>query len=126
MIDRENEVIQAVKSALATDYPDMPVYSITTLAPETFPCACVEMMDNYTLKEARTTSNIENMAQVMFEVNVYSNKAKGKKAEAKAIFNIIDETLTGLFFTREYTRPVNIDNGTAYRYVGRYKGLISK
>lgn len=126
MIDNENEVIQAVKTALHDDFPNMPVYSITTLAPETFPCACVEMMDNYTYKQARTTANIENMAQVMYEVNVYSNKAKSKKTEAKKIFQIIDETLTGLFYTREYTRPVNIDNGTAYRLVGRYKGIISK
>lgn len=126
MIDNENEVVQAVKTALLTDYPNMPVYSITTLAPETFPCVCVEMMDNYTYKPARTTSAVENMAQVMYEVNVYSNKTTGKKAEAKAIFDIIDTTLTGLFYTREYTRPVNMDNGTAYRLIGRYKGIISK
>ena len=41
MIDNENKIIQAVKTALETDYPDVPVYSITTLAPETFPCVSI-------------------------------------------------------------------------------------
>lgn len=126
MIDNENKIIQAVKTALITDYPNMPVYSITTLAPETFPCVSIEESDNYVYKKAMTNSNIENMAVVMYEVNVFSNKAGGKKAEAKAIFQIIDTTLINLGFIREYTKPVSFNDGTAYRYAGRYKGFATK
>lgn len=126
MIDNENRIIQAVKTALETDYPDMPVYSITQLVPETFPCVSIEESDNYIYKKAMTNSSFENMDVVMYEVNVYSNKASGKKTEAKTIFKIIDETLLKLGFIREYTKPISLDSGTAYRFVGRFKGFAEK
>ncbi|MBQ6264899.1 MAG: hypothetical protein IJK60_05560 [Clostridia bacterium] len=126
MIDNENKIIQAVKTALETDYPDVPVYSITTLAPETFPCVSIEEADNYIYKKAMTNSSFENMDIVMYEVNVFSNKASGKKQQAKSIFQIIDSTLLNLGFIREYTKPVSFNDGTAYRFTGRFKGYATK
>ena len=125
MIDIESKVIAAVKSALLTDYPDILVYSMMIPSPENFPCVCVEEIDNYIHENAMTTSNIENVAEVTYEVNVYSNSKTGKKSEAKAIFQIIDNTLSDMGFIREYTRPVTMDNGTVYRFTARYTTLAT-
>ena len=126
MIDIESKVITDVKTALAIDYPNLPVYSTVMPIPEKFPCACVEEIDNYVCKDAMTTSRIENVAEVTYEVNVYSNKKTGRKAEAKAIFQIIDTTLSDMGFIREYTKPVSLDNGTVYQYIARYTYLATQ
>ena len=126
MIDIESKVISEIKTALATDYPDLPLYSTMTRIPEKMPCACVEEIDNYVYKNAMTTSRIENVAEVTYEVNVYSNKKKGKKAECKAIFQIIDTTLSKMGFIREYTKPVTLDSGTVYQYIARYTTLATQ
>ena len=89
MINIESKVIAAVKAALSTDYPDLLIYSMMIPSPESFPCVCVEEIDNYIYKDAMTTSRIENIAEVTYEVNVYSNSKTGKKSEAKTIFEII-------------------------------------
>lgn len=125
MINIESKVIAAVKAALSTDYPDLLVYSMMIPSPETFPCVCVEEIDNYIYKDAMTTSHIENIAEVTYEVNVYSNSKTGKKSEAKTIFEIIDTTLSDMGFIREYTKPVTMDNGTVYRFTARYTTLAT-
>lgn len=62
------------------------------------------------------------MAQVMFEVNVYSNKAEGKKTECKTIMNEIDKTLFAMNFKRLALTPVpNMEDATIYRLVARYR-----
>ncbi|MBO7712422.1 MAG: hypothetical protein J6S85_02565 [Methanobrevibacter sp.] len=126
MINIESKVIAAVKAALSTDYPDLLIYSMMIPSPESFPCVCVEEIDNYIYKDAMTTSHIENVAEVTYEVNVYSNSKTGKKSEAKAIFEIIDTTLSDMGFIREYTKPVTMDNGTVYRFTARYTTLATQ
>ena len=70
---------------------------------------------------------MENHAEVMYELNVYSNKAKGKKAECKEIAAFIDSKMSALGFTRIMLTPIpNMDDATIYRMTGRYKALISK
>ena len=64
---------------------------------------------------------------VTYEVNVYSNKTSGKKAECKALAAFIDERLLELNFTRTMLEPVpNQDEATIYRMLGRYRAVISK
>ena len=62
------------------------------------------------------------MAQVMFEVNVYSNKAEGRKSECKSIMAAIDEVLFKMNFKRMALTPVpNMEDATIYRLVARYR-----
>ena len=64
------------------------------------------------------------MAQVMFEINVYSNKAEGKKTECKAIMKIIDDVLFSMNFKRQALTPVpNLEDATTYRLVARYRAM---
>lgn len=61
----------------------------------------------------------------MYEVNVYSNKTSGKKAECRAIAAVIDDILLGLGFTRTMKNPVSMDDATIYRMVTRYTAVVS-
>ena len=63
----------------------------------------------------------------MYEVNVYSNKTKGKKTECKNIISLIDKEMTFLGFSRSMLQPIpNMDDATIYRMTARYKAVISK
>ena len=84
-------------------------------------------VDNATFRNTQTAEGKENHVAVMYELNVYSNRTKGKKAECKEIAAFIDEILMGLNFTRTMLEPVpNQDNATIYRMLGRYRAVISK
>ena len=71
------------------------------------------------------SGNIENAVNVMVEVNVYSNKISGKKAEATEIMGAVDESMRIKGFTRIMCQPIeNQADATIYRMVARFTATI--
>lgn len=127
MIDCENEICNSVTTALQTSFAGIYVTSEYVPSPSSFPCVSLVEMDNAVLRRTQSSSSLENHAEVMYEVNVYSNKAKSKKAECKAIAALIDEKMMALGFTRMMLSPVpNVDKTSIYRILGRYRAVIGK
>lgn len=125
MVDVENELFTTVATALRAAYTGISVESITTYSPSKFPCVCIEETDNYSLTITGDTASNDNHAVVVYEVNVYSNKAGGRKSEAKAILNTVDGIMNDLGFTRLARTPINMDDATKYRLFARYRAAIS-
>ena len=127
MIDIENEIFQRLATIVRNKYPKIFMTGEYVKAPPSFPCVSIIEMDNQVLISTRDSSNIENHVQVLYEVNVYSNKTSGKKSECKVILAIIDSEMGGLGFTRTMMNPIpNEENATIYRVVARYRAIISK
>lgn len=120
MIDCENEVYTRVVTVLREKFPGIDLTGDYTKAPSSFPHVSITQSDNAVIAE-RTTGTKE-MAQVMFEVNVYSNLQPGKKTECKKIMKVIDEVLFSMNFRRIVLTPVpNKENATIYRLTARYR-----
>lgn len=126
MIDIEKEVFMKVATALREQFPKITVENVTTYSPSKFPFVCIEEADNYTHTPSQDSGSNENHAIVMYEVNIYSNKASGKKAECKAILAVVDEVMIGLGFTRNTAQPFDSDNATKHRIFARYSAVVSK
>ena len=120
MIDCENEVYTRVVTVLREKFPGIDLTGDYTKAPSSFPHVSITQSDNAVIAE-RTTGTKE-MAQVMFEVNVYSNLQPGKKTECKKIMKVIDEVLFSMNFRRIMLTPVpNMEDATIYRLTARYR-----
>lgn len=123
MIDIETDVFSAVAGVLRATYSGIFVSGEYTAAPASLPAATIAEMDNSVYRKMRTTA-IENAAQLMYEVNVYSNKVGYKKIEAKAIMSTIDREFARLGFTRTMCSPVsNLQDATIFRLVARYEAV---
>jgi hypothetical protein len=122
MIDCENEVYTRVAKMLREKFPGINITGEYVKAPSSFPHVSITMSDNVPLRNKQDTSMKETMNQVMFEINVYSNKAEGKKTECKSIAKAIDETLFSMNFQRMAFTPVpNMEDATIYRITARYR-----
>lgn len=127
MIDIENEVFDTVAKELRDKFPDIYVVGEYVKTPPEFPSVSIVEMDNKAYSNTEDSGSSENHVSVMYEVNVYSNKKVGKKAECKAIAKIIDERMLALGFARTLLQPIpNLDDATIYRMVGRYSAIVSK
>lgn len=126
MIDIENLVLNNVKTALITEYPNINVVSEYLNAPASFPCVSVVEEDNSVYQRSQDSDNNENHVKVMFSVNVYSNKTTGKKTEAKAIMKVVDSAFSSMKFTRTMKQTVNNIDTSIYRYTARYEAVIGK
>lgn len=131
MIDIEydifDEVSEKVYSAFEKKCPDLLMMSEYVKSPSSFPFISLVEIDNATFRNTQSTDGNENHVAVTYELNVYSNKTSGKKAECKALAGFIDEILLEMNFTRTMLEPVpNQDEATIYRMLGRYRAVISK
>lgn len=126
MIDIENAVLDRVSTAVREQFPEVYFSGEYVKTPPTFPAVSMVEMDNATYRRSQSSSSMENHAEVMYEVNVYSNKTAGKKDECRRIASIIDAAMQGMGFTRMMLNPVpDMNNATIYRIVGRYIAVVS-
>lgn len=127
MIDIENIVFDDVSTKVREKFPECSLAGEYVKSPSSFPFASIIEQENSAYMQTETSGSVENHASVMYEVNVYSNKKKGKKSECKAIIALIDEIMLGMGFTRVSLTPIpNMDDATIYRMVGRYRAIVSK
>lgn len=73
-----------------------------------------------------STTKIENASTVLFEVNVFSNKAFAAKLEARDIAKTADEGFSEIGFTRIMMNPTpNLQDNTIFRITARYEGVVA-
>ncbi len=126
MVDIETEIFTDIATKLRNKYgAKFTVYGETVLAPSEFPCACIEESDNYVYSQSIDSRSNENHVELVYDVNVYSNKRNGKKAECKEILAVIDEYFTGIGFARITKNPISLDDATKYRLFARYSAVAS-
>ena len=126
MIDIENALFNRVVTRVQEVFPDIFMTGEYVHSPASFPAVSLVETDNSTRIETIDSGSNENHANVMYEVNVYSNKTVGKKTECKALIALIDEEMLAMGFSRSALTPVpNEYDSTIYRMVGRYRATVS-
>lgn len=124
MIDCESEVYDRIMKEVRKEFPNIASSSEFINVPASFPFVHIEMVDNPVYRTFSGSFDDEQVTISMFEVNVYSNNPKGKKSEAKKIFQIIDKCFFDMNFNRTAYTPVpNLSDATIYRVVARYTGV---
>lgn len=126
MIDIENDVFDTVAAELRSKHAGIFVAGEFVDSPAKFPAVTIVEADNRIFERMRTR-RIENAVRVMYEVQIFSNKASGKKAEAKSIADTADGVFASLGFTRTMRSQVaNLKDATIYRIVCRYEAVVGE
>ena len=126
MIDIENDVFTAVAEAIRERFQNVFISSEYVETPARFPAVTIMEADNRVLYSMRTL-NIENAISSMIEINIYSNRSSGKKAEAKEIAAVADEVMSSIGYTRTFREQIpNLNDATIYRIVCRYEAVVDK
>lgn len=127
MIDLEGYVFDKVATATRRQFSGISVKAEYTPEAADMPCVTIEQKDNYVAKSAMSGENIENIASVMFEVNVYTNDGATRKKSAKSIMSYVDSLMSAEGFVRTMLQPIpNLLDATVYRLTARYTARISR
>lgn len=122
MIDVENQIYTPIAEALREQFPSILVSGEYVNAPSRFPYVSLVEQDNYTTESHMDSRDTERFATLMYEVNVYSDKAGEKKSVCRKIMKFVDVLMYSKNFRRISLSPVpNLENATIYRLVARYK-----
>ena len=127
MIDCEDALFREVSTALRQQFPGLYITGATIRAAAKFPCVSIVQKSCQVWRNGRDSTHIENFVEVMYEVEIYSNKTEGKKAECKTLAAAVDEILAHKGFTRIMLEPVaNLADDTIYRMIGRYRAIVAE
>lgn len=126
MIDIENKVLDTVFTAVRTQYASANCYGEYVATPAAFPCVSLYEASNTTYKPSQDEEKHEHQANLMYLCNVYSDKANGKKAEARAIAKLVDSTMQSMKFTRTFFEPLPNMDRTIYRITMRYEAVAGE
>lgn len=127
MIDVESEIYDAIAIATKAQFPNVFISGVYDKTPPSFPYVSLIEADNASYRNTQSSSEMENHAELMYELNVFSNKTNGKKSECRKIAAYIDTLMLRFGFTRTMLNPIpNMEDATIYRIVGRYTAIISK
>ena len=126
MIDIESDVFDTVATELRSKHAGIFVAGEYVDTPAKFPAVTIVEADNRIFERMRTRK-VENAVHVMYEVQVFSNKASGKRAEAKSITDTVDQVFESCGFTRTMRSQVaNLKDATIYRIVCRYEAIVGE
>lgn len=126
MLDIESIIFDAVAKSLRTEFTGIFVSGDNVAAPTSFPAAAIVEEDNTDYERSMDAPDAENHVVLMYQVDAYSNKTKGRKAETKAIMSNIDATMKGFGFVRIASSPMNNMDNSIYRMVARYRAVVGK
>lgn len=125
--DIETDVLDRVATALSAEFGGILVCGESVHAPESFPAVSIVEEDNSSYLPALDTEGSHH-AQLMYDVNVYSNLAVGRKAQAKKIMERVDALMQETGFVRLGRQPLSLPNADAsiYRIEARYRTIVNE
>ena len=127
MIDIEDVLFTEIAEALESAYSGIFVTDEYVAQPSSLPAVYILEIDNTPDVRTQSSSNLENHAAVMYQVDVYGNRHMGKKAECRAILSLVDQEFAKRGFTRTYSKPTpNMADATIYRMTARYAAVVDK
>lgn len=121
MIDFEYEIFSDVSSAFRAKHPGIQIYSDVVPRPVKLPCVMLWQYNNRFATNKMDSSGKELFVDTDWQVDVYSNKPKGRRQECKALMADIDALMiaNGAVRSMMYNTP-NPDDDTVYRLTARY------
>lgn len=122
MIDIESKIFTIIANAVKKSFPKAYVSGSYVNRPARFPHVSIIEKDNYDPSEMLDSRDTQRFADVVYEINVYSNKKGTAKSECREIMDAIGDVMYRMNFLRMSMSPVpNLENATIYRLVARYR-----
>ena len=122
MIDCETIIYNQLKDAVTAALPDLPIHwsAVPVTEQSAFPFVMCYEIDNAVNTDYSDSGNIERIANLSYQVEIYSNR-DGKRMECKTIARAIDDAFNAMGLARMSLQSVgNLNDNTIYRMVGRY------
>ena len=127
MISIDSEVITAVRDAITEAHGKCFVSGEYLRSVSELPAVSILEMNNYVPTRAIDSGTVENYAEIMYQIDVYSADRSTKKSSARELMKTADEVMIGMGFRRISLNPLpNVNNATIFRMTARYQAVVTK
>ena len=121
MIDKENEIFNAVAKKLREVFPKIYVVGTEIVStPPRFPSVSFVQTNNAIESKYSTFDSLENVVKEDYKAEVFSNLTKGKEVQTKEITSVISDVMCEFNYTRTFCEPIPNSDATISRRMSRY------
>ncbi len=121
MIDKENEIFDAVAKELREKFPEIYVVGTEIVsAPPRFPSVSFVQTNNAIENRYSTFNSLENVVREDYKAEVFSNLVTGKEAQTKEITKVISDVMCEFNYERTFCEPIPNADATISRRMSRY------
>lgn len=125
MIDFFDDIFDLIRAASVEANPRVTVAEETQSKKTKFPMVTVSETNNYPV--ALDSAQREKYAAVQYRIRIYSNKDVGRRQEAMALFQAIDQRLTASNFVRRSKRNTpDLYRSSLLEVEATYEAVISE
>ena len=122
LIDKEQEIFNAVATALRTNFKGIYVIGAEmSPSPPHFPAVSFVQTNNAVVNEHSTFSSLENVVSEDYKAEVFSNLQQGKEAQTKEITKVISDVMSNFYYERTFCEIVPNTDVTISRRMTRYR-----
>lgn len=123
MIDHANEIFHRLGERIMSEHPDADVKGEYVETPAKLPCVSVEETANLPM-HLDSASNAK-YALIRYRVQIFSNRSGGKRAEARAIFQIVDEWMQQHnLVCKSMTTTPTVYHASVYQITATYEAIV--
>ena len=121
MIDKENEIFNAVARALREKINGIYVIGAEiSSTPSKFPAVSFVLTNNAINTEHSTFETLENVVREDYKAEAFSNLETGKEAQTKEIITVISDVMSELGYERTFCELIPNGDATINRRMARY------
>ena len=124
MKDIDAATFTALKSGVKAEYSDALVTGEYVQTVKSFPCVSFLEISNEPFMRSLDLGLNENLTRAEYQIEIYT-RGNGKKKQARTIFALVDEIMSGRGFIRTFAQTVpNFADETGWRLITRYRKTI--
>lgn len=119
------DIYTQVANTVLASYPTCTIRNSFVYAPDAFPFASIVMSGDGNTRNTRDSSHINKFNDITATVDVFTNKADGKKTEAEGIMGVISDKFYSLNFDLVSCKPSsNTSNAQIYRLTATFVATV--
>lgn len=127
MIDIQSELFTKIATAVRAQFSNAFVTPEYVSRPPKFPTVFIQEVENTVDRAYMDSGAVENCADLVYQVDVYSDRGKGKMDECRTIAAYVDAQFAHYGFVRSFVNQVpNLNDATVYRITARYRAVVDK
>lgn len=126
MIDIEYQLFDIVAKGLREKFPGVLVVGSSIQTFPTYPAVEIVEIGNAVYRKSRDIALRENHAVIAYQVRITTSGTRLLKLEAKQIAQETDRLFSERGFLRIAMSPVQLETGSAYQLILRYRGVVAK
>lgn len=120
-----NGIYTAIVSAIKAYDNDAYCTSTYTQTPPRFPCVFIREIGNFTPTNSVNLAFDENVKNITFEVQIFTNTAGAAQSTAYALLSVIEQRFKELYFIETSAAPIDNADENIYRLVARFSRIIA-